>query len=70
MAQFVSFYDRGGDKLLHSRLIEVVPRRSESVSMTTDDGQYIQAFVINVCHSLPQKPDSTVRIGVLLDWPK
>jgi hypothetical protein len=76
MAQIVSFYDRGGDNLLYRGLIDVVPRRSESVSMTTDDGRYIQALVFTVCHSLPQKSDDkingvdNVRISVLLEWPK
>jgi hypothetical protein len=76
MAQIVSFYDRGGDNLLYRGLIEVVPRRSESVSLTTDDGRYIQSLVFNVCHSLPKKSDAKiggvddVRISVLLEWPK
>lgn len=75
MAHIVCFYDRGGDKLLHRALIEVIPRRMESVSFTTDDGKYIQALVLNVCHSLPKKADAKidgvddVRINVLLEWP-
>ena len=76
MAQIVSFYNLGGDKLLYRGLLDVVPRRLEIVSLTTDDGQYVQALVFNVCHSLPKKSERNptgvddVRISVLLEWPK
>ena len=76
MAHIVCFYDRGGDKLLYRGLIDVVPRRLESVSLTTNDGQYVQAPVFNVCYSLPKKSERNptgaddVRISVLLEWPK